>query len=394
MPNHTIAENLQRLQAAKTAIGAAITAKGGTVGANDGLEDFASDIATMPSGGVEFKNTPTDFKLMSNIINLDVIVPNGCTSIGQYAFSGCTGLTSIEIPDSVTSIGQRAFSGCTGLTSIEIPDSVNTIEYGLFMDCTGLTSIEIPNSVTSISAAAFSGCTGLEKIYIDKDENTIAGSPWGAPNTPQVIWRTNRYQASCAEVASGTTLTGTVNATVGDLVVATFAIRGNTYTFDSGWTLLGIGDNGALNQRTAMAYKIATSSSESLTVTQDTSGRMYINLVSITGASVGTFSGFTTQATGTGASITLPKPQGLVIWGVSATYWSTQTPYKPWVISDTNNMATIQLPTSTQPRCLTALDQSNNASETFTGSADGDSAITAASLTITGIDNFWYYDNS
>lgn len=54
MPEHTIAENLTRLQNAKTAIGNAITAKGGTVGANDGLEDFATDIATIPSGGGDY----------------------------------------------------------------------------------------------------------------------------------------------------------------------------------------------------------------------------------------------------------------------------------------------------------------------------------------------------
>lgn len=51
MPEHTIAENLTRLVTAKTAIGSAITAKGGTVGANDGLEEFATDIGTIPSGG-------------------------------------------------------------------------------------------------------------------------------------------------------------------------------------------------------------------------------------------------------------------------------------------------------------------------------------------------------
>lgn len=53
MPTHTIAENLQRLQTAKTAIGNAIVAKGGTVGANDGLEEYPADIATIPSGGIE-----------------------------------------------------------------------------------------------------------------------------------------------------------------------------------------------------------------------------------------------------------------------------------------------------------------------------------------------------
>lgn len=331
---------------------------------------YNSVTVNVPSGGVEFKNIPTNFDLKTNIDNLDVVVPYGCTSIANSAFVNCKGLTSIEIPNSVTSIELSAFSNCTGLTSIEIP-----------------------HSVTSMGSPVFDGCNNLEKIYVDKDENSLSGSPWGAPSTPQVIWRTLRYKSSCTEVASGTTLTGTVNATVGDLVVATFVIRGNTYTFDSGWTLLGIGDNGALNQRTAMAYKIATSSSESLTVTQDTAGRMYINLVSIAGASVGTFSGFTTQATGT--SITLPKPQGLVIWGVSATYWGTQTPYQLWDISDKSDVTAIQLPNTTQPRCLTALDQSNNASETFTYSPDisGDAGLAVASLTITGIDNFWYYDD-
>ena len=62
-------------------------------------------------------------------------------SIGNYAFDGCTGLTSIEIPDSVTSIGRYAFKGCTGLTSIEIPDSVTTIGDGVFDGCTVLTDV-------------------------------------------------------------------------------------------------------------------------------------------------------------------------------------------------------------------------------------------------------------
>ena len=79
------------------------------------------------------------------------------TSIG-YAFSGCSGLTSIEIPNSVTNIGDNAFSGCSGLTSIEIPNSVTSIENYAFSGCSGLTSIEIPNSVTSIGDEAFQDC--------------------------------------------------------------------------------------------------------------------------------------------------------------------------------------------------------------------------------------------
>ena len=96
----------------------------------------------------------------------ELVIPEGVTSIGNVAFSGCTGLTSITIPNSVTSIGEGAFSGCTGLTSIEIPNSVTSIGYGAFRNCTGLTSIEIPNSVTSIEDDAFYGCTGLTKVIV------------------------------------------------------------------------------------------------------------------------------------------------------------------------------------------------------------------------------------
>ena len=87
----------------------------------------------------------------------NTIIPNSVTSIGNYAFSGCSGLTSITIPNSVMSIGWEAFSGCSGLTSITIPNSVTSIGSFAFSFCSGLTSITIPNSVTSIGQDAFSG---------------------------------------------------------------------------------------------------------------------------------------------------------------------------------------------------------------------------------------------
>ncbi len=79
------------------------------------------------------------------------------TSIGYSAFSGCTGLTSIDIPNSVTSIGYSAFSNCSGLTSINIGNSVTSIGYSAFAGCSGLTSVNIPNSVTTIGSSAFEG---------------------------------------------------------------------------------------------------------------------------------------------------------------------------------------------------------------------------------------------
>ena len=95
-----------------------------------------------------------------------VIIENGVTSIGDNAFFGCTGLTSITIPHSVTSIGGYVFYGCTGLKSITIPNSATSIGESAFYGCTGLTSITIPNSVTSIGYYAFEGCTGLKSVIL------------------------------------------------------------------------------------------------------------------------------------------------------------------------------------------------------------------------------------
>ena len=97
-----------------------------------------------------------------------ITIPDSVTSICAGAFYYCTGLTSITIPDSVTSIGEEAFAGCSGLTSVTIPDSVTSIGNGVFAGCKGLTSITIPDSVTSIGNSAFYNCTGLTSIIVDE----------------------------------------------------------------------------------------------------------------------------------------------------------------------------------------------------------------------------------
>ena len=125
-----------------------------------------------------------------------VVIEDGVTSIGQFAFSDCISLTSVRIPSSVTTIGNAAFYGCSSLTSVNLPSSVTRIgnaafyncpkldavvipsgvtslSYSLFYGCTGLTSVSIPNSVTSIGEAAFEGCSSLAAVTIPESVTSI-----------------------------------------------------------------------------------------------------------------------------------------------------------------------------------------------------------------------------
>ena len=132
------------------------------------------------------------------------------TSIGDYAFVGCTGLTSVTIPNSVTSIGTSAFDFCPYLTSVTIPNSVKSIGDYAFYNCSGLTSVHIsdiaawcniyfghaysnplyyahhlylngeevkdlviPNSVTHIGGYAFSACSSLTSVTIPNSVTSI-----------------------------------------------------------------------------------------------------------------------------------------------------------------------------------------------------------------------------
>ena len=93
--------------------------------------------------------------------------------LGDYAFSGCSGLTSLTLPSSVTSIGRGAFHGCWKLTSLTIPSGVTSIGYSAFRGCSGLTSLTIPSGVTWIDSEAFRGCSGLTSLTIHSGVTSI-----------------------------------------------------------------------------------------------------------------------------------------------------------------------------------------------------------------------------
>ena len=165
--------------------------------------DLSSQITSF-TFGESVEHIPADLCYqMDNLTS--ITIPNSVTSIGDYAFEGCSSLTSIvveegntvydsrencnaiietasntlitgckntTIPNSVTEIGYAAFRGCTGLTSITIPNSVTSIGRYAFYNCDGLTSITIPNSVTSVGYAAFSSCSSLTSIIVEQANST------------------------------------------------------------------------------------------------------------------------------------------------------------------------------------------------------------------------------
>ena len=86
------------------------------------------------------------------------------TSIGDNAFTYCSGLTSVTIGDSVTTIGERAFYNCSDLTSVSIGNSVTSIGDYVFYGCYSLTSVTIGNSITSIGDYAFYYCRAMTRL--------------------------------------------------------------------------------------------------------------------------------------------------------------------------------------------------------------------------------------
>ncbi|MDR1938073.1 MAG: leucine-rich repeat domain-containing protein [Tannerellaceae bacterium] len=102
-----------------------------------------------------------------------VSIPNSVTGIGIFAFYNCRNLTSVAIPNSVISIGNYAFYSCSSLTSVIIPNSVTSIGVQVFMYCTSLTSVSIPNSITGIGESMFYGCSGLTSVSIPNSITSI-----------------------------------------------------------------------------------------------------------------------------------------------------------------------------------------------------------------------------
>ncbi|MBQ8763504.1 MAG: leucine-rich repeat domain-containing protein [Clostridia bacterium] len=93
----------------------------------------------------------------------NITLPDGLENIGENAFYGCE-IGSVSIPDSVTSMGAWAFAACHNITTVTIGKGISTLEKGVFHGCMDLISVTIPISVTSIKQGAFYYCA-INDVY-------------------------------------------------------------------------------------------------------------------------------------------------------------------------------------------------------------------------------------
>lgn len=129
------------------------------------VDEMPTRIAAIPTGDEVL------FSSYGRQYTRTVEIPNGVTTLGEYAFNGCTGLTNITLPDSLTTIKQNTFRGCTGLTEIDL-NNVTTLDSSMhFMMCSSLRKAVGKKAVT-VSSSCFYFCTSL-KIAIFPVATTI-----------------------------------------------------------------------------------------------------------------------------------------------------------------------------------------------------------------------------
>lgn len=136
-------------------------------------------------------NTAIENISFSNAKSIDVI--------GEFAFSGCTSLKSVNIPMTLDKIGYAAFMGCTSLTTVNISSNISEIKGQTFQNCTSLTEFTVPNSVGTISNFSFAGCTSLAKVVIPKTVKNIAPNAFSKCDNLTIYGYSNSYAETYAE---------------------------------------------------------------------------------------------------------------------------------------------------------------------------------------------------
>ena len=234
----------------------------GECGANGGnvtysLDPYTGELTISGTGAIDNYNTGSDvpWSAYQNQIQ-SIVVENGVTSLGLFAFSYCTNLISVTLPNNLTSTGDKTFSQCSNLTNIILPENLTTIGLAVFYGCSSLNNIIIPAGVTEIGPDAFRGCSSLTGITIPNRVTAIYSSAFqesglvsiSIPSSVATISKTVFYK--CADLTSVTIMNP--NVTIGTNIFyncpSSLTIHGwnpstaKTYATENGISFESLGD--------------------------------------------------------------------------------------------------------------------------------------------------------
>ena len=171
-----------------------------------------------------------------NALIKHLVINEGVTTVGAYAFGRTTALESVSFPSTLTSIGRYAFSGCSSLDNLTIPGAV-VLSDSAFRDCTSLKNLVLEEGKTSISARIFQGCTALKEVVIPASVTEIGynvTSPFnGCTGLESITFLNPNTEILPATVSGNESTAISTNAvikSIGDGEVKTYA-EANGYTF-------------------------------------------------------------------------------------------------------------------------------------------------------------------
>lgn len=306
-----------------------------------------------------------------------------------------TGLTSSNTTTKILD-GQIYTTKLIPAAGKYLPESITVTQDGEAVDYTydeyaGDLAIEDVQGAIKVEATAWDvNQLHTPKLELDPDGVTLGLNTVRYADTYEVYaddlliktFHGLTYKAACKETTAGTSLTTDIACSIGDVLIAAIVTRSN-FTVSDGWELISAatpvsGDTN--NQRLAWAKKIATATSESITVTQESSARIYTNIVALPSECTNVVdNGYKYSNDVNASNLTVNKPSGLTLTACSCPVWSTGGDRIAWrCSSDTAQL--VDLTTTTQPRLAVFIDIGDQVDVVYTPASAG--AITVGCLSI------------
>lgn len=205
-----------------------------TVSGNGAMGNYSyTDISPNGDGQGPFLTTAPWKDYASQVEN--IVVSEGVTSVGNWAFGYIQNVTNVSLPDTLTTIGKQAFRNLPKLTNIELPNSLVSIGNDAFLSDTGLTDIIIPDSVQTIGSMAFYNDKGLQSVIVPDSVVSIGSSAFGNNGDGHSLNRNIAGNVYCEQPAEGKSPCENGNLGLPQNRFKTYQKRWNKYLVDGAY---------------------------------------------------------------------------------------------------------------------------------------------------------------